>query len=580
MSYSSGPLFSSAPLIGKKPRAPKINEVPEDIELVEFLVTQRETLQRLREEATCVAQSPIRTFQHRLLLNNLNVELLEQDLQSILVFDHALHHELGCLMDALVHRYTEESVHDRVRTTITTPVPLEKDKDNVFTSGLRGNDNLFVIKTDTISNVECLYEYVVGKILINPLRAVIPNFMYTYGYHECAAYAVNKGKTLRWCNTDEPDMGYLYLEKINGVRMNDFLLDHREDTPEFAEVMLQIINALYIADEHCSFRHCDLKPDNIMIRELAEPINVPFTVLGKEQYVRSRWIPQIIDFGISTSMYRGKKLIPSIHGNVIGNSARDFPYDLDYLLKISTYWFSDRDSSRLREIFYDRLMKDGKKEPNRTFTHIAKVFIKIFGGDAIHTREDGALTLPFTVIGDADSRFYQRYFLERSYHVAEYYDLINLIRDYNLRQTPTVPTNTDIVQIANTISDEVSNLMNKRSTAKILYLQQGRLRTALDDILVIIDTIADYAYTLRSFERIALPLARKYKLITKADEKRVKQITVTVSNIYQELMKEAYELYPATERAYLHAGYNKFLYNDKMRDLALKMALMPRLEAM
>lgn len=561
----------SSPVKGKK--------VSRETRHRQFLADQREVLYRLHEEATCVTQAPADAFQHRLLLNNLDTDLLEQDLHSALMFDHSLHRELGCLMDALVHRYTDESVHDRVRTTITRPVPIGEDKNNVFTSGFRGNAALFVIKTDTLSHLECLYEYVVGKILINPLRALIPNFMYTYGYHECSNYAVEWGKTLRWCNTDEADMGYLYLEKINGIRMDDFLLEHKEDSPEFVEVMLQLINALYVADKHCSFRHNDLKPANIIIRELGEPINIPFTVLGRSQYVRSRWIPQILDFGISTSVYDGKELVSPLYSNANGDRGKDFPYDLDYLLRTSSGWFRDEEESHLRELFYDRLFEDGKKKSNRTFAHIAKVFITIFGDDALHDEADEALTLPFTVI-DNTHRFYQRYFLTRPYHLSEYYDLINLINKYNLRETPALPTSTNIVQVARAISDEVLTLLNSRPEGDFLYLKRGKLHVSLDDLLVIINTVADYAYVLLSFERMVLPLARKHKLISIDDDKYVREVIATVSHLYRGLLEEAHELYPATERAFFREGYDYYMYESMMRDLALKLAYLPRLENM
>lgn len=561
-------------------------ELPMETRKRHFLSERREQLQQLREEASCTKEETIYAFQHRLLLNNLNVDQLEEDLGSILMFDHNLHYQLGCLIDALVHRYTKESLHDRVRTSVTIPIPIGGDKANVFTSGLRGNSNLFVIKTDAISHLECMYEYVVGKILINPLRALIPNFMYTYGYHECANYAVHEGKTLRWCNTDEPDMGYLYLEKINGVRMDEFLLTHGEETFEFAEVMLQLINALYVADVHCSFRHNDLKPENIMIRELAEPINIPFTVLGKERYIRSRWIPQILDFGISTSMYRGKKVIPSIYSNANGNRGKLFPYDIAYLLRTSSSWFRDPEKSRWRELFYLRLLNSRKVEAEQTFAQIAKVFIKIFGDHAIVEKQEGLFTLPFTVIwadGGSTDRFYQRYYQERSYHVNEYYDLINLIQEYHVSQAVSVPATASVVDIVlttRTISDDVKMLMSSRPRGEILYVVNRELRTTLEDLLVIVDTVADYAYVLRSSVRIVLPLARKHKLISAKDEKCVQDITARVSNIYQELVKEVQELYPATERAFLRAGYDNYMYDETMRELALKIALLPRLEDM
>lgn len=555
-----------------------------------FLAKRKESLHRLREEVTCAYQSPARAFQHRLLLNNLNVELLEQDLGSFIMFDHILHEELGCLIDALVHRYTDEPLHDRIRTTITTPTVIGQGKSSIFTSGLQGSNDLFVVKTSVVSNFECLYEYIVGKLIINPLRAELPNFMYTYGYHECGNYATKDGKMIKWCNTDIPDMGYLYLEKIDGIRMDDFLDQYGEDSPEFVEVMLQIINALYIADERYSFRHGGLHQQNIIIRELSEPINVPFTVLGRREYIQSQWIPQIIDFGDSTAVYNGTRLISPIYFSMRGKSSNIFPYDLGYLLNSAAFSLRWNGSKRIRELS-QRLYLDGRKDPNLTFYHIALTFIEIFGDEPIYSEDQVAqssgrrtLSLPSTIIGNSNG-FYQRYFITRSYHPAEYYDLVNLINKYHLSdlrewiQNSTV-TKIDVMESSKSILEQVESLVTNNPVRGLLRKDERGIDITLYERLDIINQIADYTYVLRSYCHLVLPVMRARRLVSARDEAYVRKVTQAISDKYEALVKEAHRLYSATERAFLTEGYSRDYYEQDMGDLATKIALLPRIEEM
>lgn len=575
----------------------------------QFLSEQRTVLKQLQEEASCTNISPASAFYHRLLMNNIDVELLEEDVNSFLMFDHTLHNELGCLVDALVHRYTEELLHDRVRTSITTPKMISNGKNSIFTSGLRGSENLFVVKTDVVTHLECLYEYVIGKLVINPLRAEVPNFMYTYGYHECGDYQTKEGKMIRWCNSDIPDRGYLYLEKVNGITLDEFLKQHREETPEFAEVMLQLINALYIADAQYGFRHNDLHGQNIIVRELEEAINIPFTVLGQTQFIHSRWIPQIIDFGVSTAVYKGKALISPSYYNRLGARAEKFPYDLDRLfdevffmeigelsINIVDYGntdemkksrttassIEDRDKPTIIHVLIDRLQAHAKEHPDQhTFYHIASIFVDVFGGECIHDEEIVAPSLPFSYI-DTTYRFYQRYFLVRPYYLSEYYDLINIIDKYHLsdlRRWIRTPTSTDVVEVTKSIFTRVEELV-RTNPKSIIEKIEDKPEIGLIKRIDIINEVADYVYVLRSYCRMVLPLARTYRLISTAEERYVREVTETLSNVYEELVREAHRLYPLTERFLRREGYTRSQYRDDMEEIAFNLVFVPDINDM
>lgn len=523
----------------------------------------REQLQRLREIASCPNLSPADAFQHRRNISTINFSQLREDLQSLLVFDYTLHREIGCLLDALFHSYTNNTLlHDRVRTYIAQPEKIINFNLNIFQSGFLFREPLFVIKTNHLSSLECLYEYVVGKLIVNPLRALLPNFMYTYSYHECGTYAVVEDGMRGWCTTEEPQMSYLYLERIIGKTLLEFCLEQEEGSEPFVEVILQIINALYVAYEECSFRHNDLHGRNIIVRELAQPVCIPIVVLGSEQYLHTRYVPQIIDFGTATALYEGVMLQSPNYDNMLARSNSSFPHDV-FMRGLWIQLWNDYGWYPRMYLWGDDLKYD-TPEKDQTFGYIAEGFIEIMGYNPLHSYPI-APNLPLSIIGSTQ-RFYQRYnslkgVVEREYSFKEYYHLIDLIKSYQL-------------------SDDVDELRTRISLAKIpltkmlkdlLQAVYNLTRTfpssdvqrvddeVIEGIFLQIDRlyeIIDYLYILKSYHRLVLPVILEYQLILEGEEKELSDVIKVVTLMYEKRVRQTRASIKELQRRLFFGGHD------------------------
>lgn len=531
-----------------------------------FLEHQRLQLSELREVANSVTQSPMDVFEHRLKLGNIDVWKLKQDLDSILVFDNTLHREISCLLEALFYPYTDSPLHDRVRSHIEIPKLL--DGSTIFVSGLAPSNDLFVIKATSASILECLYEYIIGKLVINPLREEIPNFVYTYAYHECNKYNVATDRRLGgWCVSDEPQTGYLYLEKINGISFESFCREYAQGgTVEFVEVMLQIINALYVAYKRFSFLHKDLHGNNIIVREISSPMCIPITVLGGRQYLCSRWIPQIIDLGTATAIYEGQPLLTPLYYNTF-DEYDPFPYDI-YMRGM---WEDDeypKVTQWLKKLTNDVPAKD------RNFTFIASSFIETMGYNPLRNQAMHP-TLPLHVINNTQ-RFYERYSVRHStsrqpddyryqklhrYDIYKYYDLMDMIDSYNLFELrtqveveidPTMKPLSDVVEktllgVEQLVKD--FPLTGERDVngeyTEGVYLQIDRLYDMVDQL-----------YVLKSYQRMVLPILITRNLVSVHDEVLLEKAIEKVSHVYNRKIEEVQANAIATQNSYYYQGYN------------------------
>lgn len=510
---------------------------------------QREELSKLREKASCISQTPDDAFQQRL---NINTFQLYEDLQSLLVFDYTLHQQIGCLLDTLFHPYNDSPFRDRVRSVIAEPERLDFTF-NIFLSGFVRKEHLFVIKTNSMNALECLYEYIIGKLIVNPLREITPNFMYTYAYHECGTYAVVRDRIQGWCTTDAPQEGYLYLEKITGETLLEFCLIHEEGSVPFVEVMLQVINALYLAYQQCSFRHNDLHGRNIIIRELSTPICIPIVVLGQEQYLHSRYVAQIIDFGTATAMYNGEMLKSPTYYNMFAERNSFFPYDI-YMRDIwGDIWEMHERYPRMH-LWIDDLRYETSEE-DQTFAYIASSFIETMGCNPLHDIPIQP-TLPLRIIGNTE-RFYRRYYMERQYSLKDYYDIMDTISDEQ------------VADMVNTVVRQVYSL-----TRSSLKNQEDETESSLSgDIFLQLDRlyeIIEHVYLLKSYQR----LAHKHD-ISEEDEELLNKGIIAVSKMYERKVQQVRKSIKDLQQRY-YDGYAFTEYLDITSRAMSRLFLLPR----
>lgn len=544
-----------------------------------FLEDQRCILSELRTIASCVNTEDVTqssAFQHRLNIANIDTRKLQGDLDSMLIFDYTLHRELSCLLDALFHPYTASLLHDRVRTYIKRPIRSDSSA-NVLISGLDYfTPSIFVIKTPTISMLECLYEYVIGKLIINPLRREVPNFVYTYSYNECGTYELEDDKVICWCATDAPQQGYLYLENIVGKQMDVFFFARQREITVVVEVMLQIINALYVADERYSFRHNDLHGENVMIREVASSVCIPITVLGKRQYLYTRYIAQIVDFGAATAVYEGIQLQSPVFYNTLTINNDTFPYDI-YMRGM---WNED-DKNYYPTVneWLDQLMNH-TPETNHNFRFIASSLIEFMGYNPLQDQLRDQPVLPLRVI-DNTQRFYQRYLKpsneEREYTYGRYYHLIDMLTAYDLCNQPQIKLSRTPVSIPIIVDEavcKVTQVVKDFPSVDDQEVVGGYVAGVVLQISRLYE-IVEVLYILKYHQRIVLPLIRGRELSCAQDAALLENAIKKISSVYQKKIKDIRANLVVTQQKYYYGGYSLYEYNNLIAKVVHALFLLP-----
>lgn len=158
---------------------------------------------------------------------------------------------------------------------------------------------------DSMKKIEFIHEAFIGKYVINNLLKACPNFVFTLGYR------------------DEPYISYNYSDygprEASSVKENTVLQEYiRGPTfqeflkncsiKSYLEVILSLSCALIIAQTRYGFVHHDLKPWNIIINILPEPVIIEYflrTDGGQDVVykVKTKYIPIIIDYGKSHVVY-------------------------------------------------------------------------------------------------------------------------------------------------------------------------------------------------------------------------------------------------------------------------------------
>lgn len=174
---------------------------------------------------------------------------------------------------------------------------------------LGGSENLgddFVIKKATTPAVlglkrEVTHEVFVGKVL-NSLRTLIPNFVYTYGYFfdVCGDENRTPKKGIKSvCNTQGKSYYTLYERVEPGIALNKYTKATKKFS-DFLEKYLQILFSLNTAQK-LDFTHYDLHDRNVILRSLPniKKFNIKYILEGKEYYIKTDYVATIIDYGFS-----------------------------------------------------------------------------------------------------------------------------------------------------------------------------------------------------------------------------------------------------------------------------------------
>jgi hypothetical protein len=151
---------------------------------------------------------------------------------------------------------------------------------------------------DPMKKIEFIHEAFIGKYVINNLLKSCPNFVFTLGYRDEPhvsepLYDIKENTVLQ--------------EYVYGPTLQEFLKNC--SLKSYLEVILSLSCALIIAQKYYGFVHHDLKPWNVVVNILPEPIIVEYSLGNKDgkdvvYKIKTRYIPIMIDFGKSHVIYR------------------------------------------------------------------------------------------------------------------------------------------------------------------------------------------------------------------------------------------------------------------------------------
>ena len=294
-----------------------------------------------------------------------------------------------------------------------------------------------IIKFSTEEEYQCLgvHELAIG-LLLNKLRAKIPNFMYMYcGFHCYTDYKrlIKNTETDMENHYDDKKVKYRQLEckddkqtkSLNsfivqemiydGMNLNDYILeliDQEVDLDRVETILnhvfLQVAHALNIAQKEYKYMHFDLHHENILIRRFDEPQTIilkgdSYNITLKDVYE----IPFIIDYGSSVITCKDGTFLPSMYNfgeDVIQNimeilsstkstyfcSTFDiFRYTVDILVNCEN---EASESKKLNKIFstvFSRCMKIFKENKNLAVSYDLKQFLESNLSKASSIKQNG-----------------------------------------------------------------------------------------------------------------------------------------------------------------------------------------------
>lgn len=188
---------------------------------------------------------------------------------------------------------------------------------------------------NSMKMVEFIHEAFIGKKVMNNLLKFCPNFVYTLAYRDepnitylPSEYFNSFGPK----NTENLKEVSVLQEYIQGPTLQEFLKNCTFKS--YLEVILSLFCSLAIAQNLYAFVHHDLKPWNIIVTILQEPIVVEYLLRVENDQeisykIKTKYIPIIIDYGKSHVIYN------NIHYGIVEPFSVDKNIDLITLL-IST----------------------------------------------------------------------------------------------------------------------------------------------------------------------------------------------------------------------------------------------------
>lgn len=185
-------------------------------------------------------------------------------------------------------------------------------------------------------------EYLIGLVL-NNLRYLIPNFVYTLGSFMCTEPSIDPdtGKVGKICSQKGGKNSFIIYQNLNGIILRDGIKKGKITVLDWMPIFGMILLALEVAQRECRFTHYGLDTRNVMLVE-----NVPDyeVVLDGIVYkiIKPKYVPVLMDFSNSSIKTNGTELGLSLETYINKYMIPDF----------DMYWFIYNSLVVFREVSY------------------------------------------------------------------------------------------------------------------------------------------------------------------------------------------------------------------------------------
>lgn len=183
--------------------------------------------------------------------------------------------------------------------------------------------SIFSIKIANTSDFSYIYnEAMVGVCALNNMIARVPNFVYTYALKDCSSFYSYQNKP-KIC-TSAGNVPYLLTEEIHkGKKFSELLRDESFSDTTIINNILQVINALYVANSSYGFTHYNMTCDNIICTASKNKLFVTFPINEGTYYLGvNDYVAKIINYENASITYDGLQFGISAVDNLVRDRSR------------------------------------------------------------------------------------------------------------------------------------------------------------------------------------------------------------------------------------------------------------------
>ena len=165
---------------------------------------------------------------------------------------------------------------------VVSPIGNKWIVDDNITWAVRYLDSLipFAIMKYSKKSYNIIHELAIGMVL-NTIRNLTPNFMYTWGGFSCSPPLNTDYKSI-CSNTDPKSMEIIMLTEYvdSKYTFSSFLEDKSVSnySKHLIDLILQIMCSLTIAQARFRFMHANMYDGNVLIKKLASPVTLAYTI--------------------------------------------------------------------------------------------------------------------------------------------------------------------------------------------------------------------------------------------------------------------------------------------------------------